>query len=51
MKEVRELLTDALEPGVGVRIKDPDERIAKRRKRKEENLREKYFERPQQSSS
>lgn len=42
---VREFLAEALELRVGVRIEDEDERMPTRRKRKEEDLREKYFER------
>jgi hypothetical protein len=42
---VREFLAEALELRVGVRIEDEDERMPTRRKRKEEDLREKFFER------
>jgi hypothetical protein len=42
---VREFLAEALELRVGVRIEDEDERRPTRRKRKEDDLREKYFER------
>lgn len=42
---VREFLAEALELRVGVRIEDKDERMPTRRKQKEDDLREKYFER------